>query len=633
LPIKVLPQTLINQIAAGEVIVRMASVVKETVENAIDAGASRIEVALRNDMRDVEIRDDGQGMSREDAELSLQRHATSKIQTVEDLFHLQTRGFRGEALPSIASVSRMEIQTRADGALSGTRVVVEGGRIERIEPVGCPVGTRIMVRDLFYNTPARRKFLKSTTSEMNAVMSTITRQAIAQPHIGFRVERDGRGILDVPPKQNLSERFASILGSQIKGELLALDFGRENVHVTGLLAHPHDARGDRRSQFLFVNERPFAAKSLVAALEQACRGYVMVGRFPIMCIFIDVPPEEVDFNVHPTKDEVRFRNERFVAGTVYHAARGALEGSSALIGEVRFSGDKGSEQQKQPEGNTQQPSAPAADRPLPPPPDFFKSPDQLVRRVFDRKQERRETQADWLMEKARAEAPAQEPPKEKPRGKPLMTNQGETIAAGPGEQPDHSFWTRGYDPEPLGQIALTYILVRFGDELLIIDQHAVHERLVYIGLQKRPRHVASQSLLVPITMELDPGQSESLRELLPHFAAMGYEIGGFGPRTWAINSLPADLPEFDPVPLIIETIGDLEESRRIHALEDLRDRILIRTACHSAIRAGEELSLEKMRALLEQIKAERLSFTCPHGRPTIVRLSKTALDKQFKRVV
>lgn len=630
MPIRVLPQTLINQIAAGEVIVRMASVVKEMVENSIDAGAAGIEILVENNCRDVEVRDDGSGMDREDAELCLQRHATSKISTVEDLFSLRTRGFRGEAVPSIASVSRMEIQTRRRDVLSGTRLVVEGGRIERIEAVGCPPGTRIQVRDLFYNTPARLKFLKTPASEMNALLSTVMRQAMAQPGVGIRVERDGREVLDVPPGQSLAERFRSLLGSQLKGELLPLNFERGTTRIDGILAHPHDARGDRRSQFFFVNGRPFASKQLGAAMEQACRGYVMIGRFPIACVFIEVPPEEVDFNVHPTKDEVRFRNERSIAGAVYRAVQQALEGSPALVGEVKLDEQNGIE--------TEAREAPAKHdgpsiQPPPGPPGFFKTPEQLIRRAFERKQDRQRSQGDLLVEadkRARREAPA---PEKSLRLSVGRHGDGSAIAAGPGEKPDYGFWERGYEPEPLGQIAATYILVRFGDELLIVDQHASHERLVYIHLKHRTRRIDSQALMIPITMELDPAQSEALRGMVPHFERMGFEVSEFGRRTWAVNSVPADLPEFDPVPLIIESIGDMEEARRINALDDLYDKILIRTACHGAIRAGDILSMDRMKGLMAEIKAERLSFTCPHGRPTIVRLSKAELDKQFKRIV
>lgn len=637
MPIKVLSQTLINQIAAGEVIVRMASVVKELVENSIDAGATRIEISIRNDIRDVEVRDDGCGMNRDDVELCLQRHATSKISSVEDLFNLETRGFRGEAIPSIASVSRLEIQSRQPQSLSGTRVIVEGGKIQRIEPVGCPPGTRIVIRDLFFNTPARLKFLKSKVSEMNAVMSTITRQAIAQPSVGFRVERDGREVMELPSGQSLDERFASILGSQIKRDLVPVNFQRGEVQVSGYLAHPLDSRGDRRGQYFFVNDRPFSSKALVGSLEQACRGYVMIGRFPVLCLFITIPSEEVDFNVHPTKEEVRFQNERFIAGTIYHAAQEALGGSPALVGEMKLGED---DVKTTEEGTQETPPASQEAAAISPPPAFFRSPEQLIQRAFDRKQEQQTSQSDWLVEADRQRfSPSPQQAPFVPPGTPTRSgavyrdSRGEVISAGPGENPDTGFWARGIEPEPLGQIANTYILVRYGEDLLVVDQHASHERLVYIDLKNRVRKPDTQPLLIPITLELEPAQSETLREMLALFEDLGIEISEFGPRTWAVNSLPADLPEFDPVPMIIELIDDMEQSKKINALEEMRDKILIRTACHSAIRAGMQLSMEKMRELLKQIKAERLSLTCPHGRPTIVRLSKNELDKQFKRIV
>ncbi|MCC5877866.1 MAG: DNA mismatch repair endonuclease MutL [Candidatus Sumerlaeia bacterium] len=640
MPIKVLPQTLINQIAAGEVVVRMANVVKELVENSIDAGATRIEIIVANEARDLEIRDDGCGMTREDAELSLQRHATSKINSVEDLFELQTRGFRGEALPSIASVSRLEIQTRPPADISGTRVVVEGGRIQRIEGVGCPPGTRIIVRDLFYNTPARLKFLGSVVSEMNSIMLMITRQAMAQPTIGFRVERDGRDILDLPAGQSLTDRFRGLMGSQVKKDPLVLGMERHGISIGGLLAHPQDTRSDRRAQYYFVNGRPFSSKAIQGSLEQACRGFVMVQRFPICCVMIDINPREVDFNVHPTKEEVRFQNERAVAGAVYHAAKAALEGTSAHVDDITLPRGEDIPREAAPGDDkateTGKPQAPHADTR---PPGFFTSPDELVRRAFERKGGR-EQQTDWITEadKYRNIPPAQEPssPGEKDHHDRLLRirrKDGQAVYAGPGEKPNNDFWARGYDPEPLGQIAYTYIMVRFGQDLLIVDQHAVHERLVYLALKRRQRDLESQSLLIPITIELSPQQHAIMPHLVETFEKVAMEVSEFGPRTWAIQSLPADLGDFDPVPMVIEMIDDFEEARRINALEDLRDRLLIRTACHSAIRAGDSLSMERLRTLMAEVKAERLSFTCPHGRPTIVRLTKDELDRQFKRIV
>ncbi|MCC6547465.1 DNA mismatch repair endonuclease MutL [Candidatus Sumerlaeota bacterium] len=630
MPVRILPQTLINQIAAGEVVVRMASVVKELVENSIDAGATRIEIKVGNEARDLDVRDDGCGMSRDDAELSLQRHATSKIQTVEDLFSLATRGFRGEALPSIASVSRMEMHTRQKDSLSGTRIIIEGGRIQRIESFGCPTGTRIIIRDLFFNTPARHKFLKSTISEVNALLATVTRQAIAQPLIGFRVERDDREVFELPPGQNLVDRFASILGSHLKGKLLPVDFERDGTRVQGVLAHPHDARNDRRSQYFYVNERPFSSKSLTAALEQACRGFVMIGKFPMGALFVGIAPGDVDFNVHPTKEEVRFRDERHVAGTVFHAVRAALEGSEALVGSVEF---REEEKHESPERN------PADAEPTPPQgaranvlPGFFTSPEQLVRRAFERKKDRPH-QTDWMQEAQRFHAAPQRSSQPVGRRMAMRHEDGSTISAGAGELPDEAFWSTRYEPEPLGQIAATYMLVRHGPDLLIVDQHAAHERIVYLSLQRRAAEANTQPLLIPVTFDLEPAESEALRDLRGDLARLGFEVEEFGARNWVLQSLPADLPEFDPVPMIRDLISDFEESRRARALEEMREKILIRTACHSAIRAGMQLTQAMMQELLNQIRAERLSLTCPHGRPTIVRLGRDELEKYFKRVV
>ncbi|CAN5401097.1 DNA mismatch repair endonuclease MutL [soil metagenome] len=623
--IQVLPQTLINQIAAGEVVVRMANVVKELVENSIDAGATRIEVLVSDDVRSVEVRDDGCGMGRDDAELSLQRHATSKIRTVEDLFHLQTRGFRGEAIPSIASVSRMEIQTRETDALSGTRIVIEGGRIQRIEAAGAPPGTRMIIRDLFFNTPARLKFLKSPMSEANALIGMLTRQALAQPAIAFRVERDGREVLELPANQTLEDRFAALLGSAKKLPLIPLNLTRDNVTISGYLAHPHDARSDRRSQFYFVNDRPFFSRQLSGALEQACRGYVMSSKFPMGCFFITIAPEEVDFNVHPTKEEVRFRDERFVAGALFHAAKEALEGSSALVGNVQLPDEEVSVAgaSRSPLPSDMPVASPQPSNPFPA---FFSNPDSLVRRAFDRKQQ---SQPDLLAPRAPSLPIAE--PQRLLRTTPHHPD-GSDIAAGPGERPDNSFWSQPYSPEPLGQVADTYIIVRYGPDLLMIDQHAVHERLVYLDLKRRQRGADSQPLLIPISLELTAAQGEIIRSMHANLAAIGIEVSEFGPRSWAVNSLPADLPEFDPAPMIMELLDDFEETKRNNAVDELRDRVLIRAACHSAIRAGAQLSVPVMEGLLQQIKAERLSFTCPHGRPTIIRLSKHELDRQFKRV-
>jgi DNA mismatch repair protein MutL len=624
--IRVLPQTLINQIAAGEVVVNMASVVKELVENSLDAGTTQLDVALSDSMLDLEIADDGMGMGRDDAELALQRHATSKIRTAGDLMQLATRGFRGEALPSIASVSRMEILTRPHESPAGTRILVEGGSLERIESVGCPAGTRIHVRDLFYNTPARRKFLKSPTGEWNAVVQTIVRQALAAPAVGFRVTRAAETAVQFAAGQDVAARFADLLGSRLPGQLLMIGHERPECRVEGVIAPPSEtSRGDRRYEYLFVNGRPFSSKPISSAIEQACRGYLMTGRFPVFALFITVPSGEVDVNVHPTKEEVRFRSERNIAGTCYEGVRLALEsGVGAPV--LSLTGER--PEPMIPSG-VPAPVIPVESSPLP---GFFNSPQALVERAFQRKQQSAR-QEDWVgltLDQPAAKDGDPDTPILQPRS---IGRRLEPIAAGPGETPNHEFWDRPYDPEPLGQVALTYVIARFGDDLLLIDQHAAHERLKYLEFAATLRPGgASQTLLVPPTIELGASQSSLLGRLAPRLAELGFDVEPFGGRTFIVRSIPADLYRLDPVAILMDLVDDMEEQRGQESVDALRDRLLIRAACHGSIRGGQALSLPEMRELLKLMRLHRLSFTCPHGRPTIQCLTRHELDKRFGRL-
>jgi DNA mismatch repair protein MutL len=626
--IQVLPQTLINQIAAGEVAVNMASVVKELVENALDADAKQIEIALSDNMLDMEISDDGIGMDRDDAELALQRHATSKIRSSEDLVQLMTRGFRGEAIPSIASVSRMEILTRPRDAVAGTRVQVEGGSIERIESVGCPAGTRIRVHDLFYNTPARRKFLKSPTSEWNAVVQTVVRQALAAPDVGFLVSKGGQAGVQFPPGQDFSARFADLLGSRLSGDLVSFFHQRGECSVSGVIAPPTEAsRGDRRYEYLFVNGRPFSSKSITAAIEQACRGFLLTGRFPMFAIFITVPPTDVDINVHPTKEEVRFRDERHVAGTCHHAVRNALEATTVVPSVAVDSYVPPAPV------TTQAFTAASPEAGAPPMPAFFSSPEALVRRAFEGKQ-RREQQADWVgvaMDAESEKSPSKDAVELEPDGP--ARERLKPVAAGPGEKPESEFWNRPYLPEPLGQVALTYIVAVYGDDLLVIDQHAAHERLKYLEFaESLGKGGEVQTLLVPPTIEIGASQAALLEKLVPTLAELGFEVEAFGGRSYMIRTVPADLVRINPEAILTDLLDDMEENRGRASLDDLRDRLVIRAACHGSIRGGQALSIEEMSELLRLMRVHRLSFTCPHGRPTIIRLSRHDLDRRFGRL-
>ncbi len=617
--IRVLPQTLINQIAAGEVIARMASVAKELVDNSIDAGASRVEVDLSADARSIEVRDDGAGMDRDDAEMSLQRHATSKIATLADLVELATRGFRGEALASIAAVARMEVQTRRREDLDGTRIVVEGGVIHRIEPVGCPPGTRIVARDLFFNTPARLKFLKSASSEAQAVAAILTRLALAASDVGMAFRRDGEEQFSHPPGQILEERFASILGSALTAPLVPIRHERGEMVVSGAIAPPSCTRGDRRYQFLFVNGRPFGSRSLTASLEQAFRGHIMVQRYPIAAVMISLPPSEVDFNVHPAKEEVRFQDEREVAGAIYRAVEAAVvagAGRGVSVGGAIHP------------GAVEVPASPAL-------PGFFRTPESFVTRGLTGSPSGH--QRDWVAEAKRLGVAPQATGADRPAaaGAPMVLRHADDslISAGPGEVPDPEFWSDPHEVEVLGQIAQTYIVARHGRDMLVVDQHAAHERLVYLRLARRDWTMESQTLLVPVHVELPSNLAGAVAGAVPILAGMGFDLEQSGARSWAVREVPADLDGADIASLLMDLVADIESGARDDSLARRRDRILIRAACHSAIRAGQTLAPTQMIDLIDQMRRERLAFCCPHGRPTIVRVAEGELERWFKRVV
>ena len=328
--IQILPELLVNRIAAGEVIVRPASVVKELLENAIDAGATRVAVEIGNACRDITVRDDGQGISRPDAALVLVRHATSKITQFDDLYDLGTRGFRGEALASIASVARVQILTRRKGDIAGTRITAEGPAEPRIESAGAPEGTEIRVRELFFNTPPRLKFLKSPASELNQILQMVTRQAFVRPDIGFSVTNEKGMMFDLPPGQDWTDRVASLLGGGVREHLLDVDEERHGVHVTGFVLRPAASRKDRRNQYFFVNGRPIASRAMSFVLQQAYKGVIMVQRYPVCVLNLTLPPGEVDLNVHPTKEEVRFRSESLVHGVLHRVVHGRLQRANLM---------------------------------------------------------------------------------------------------------------------------------------------------------------------------------------------------------------------------------------------------------------------------------------------------------------
>ena len=666
--IRVLPETLVNKIAAGEVIVRPASVVKELVENAIDAGATRVEVEVDNDCRDLRVRDDGRGISREDAELALVRHATSKIEQFDDLWALDTRGFRGEALASIAAVSRLQILTRCRGDLAGTLIESEGGGGVRIGSTGAPEGTEVRVRELFFNTPARLKFMKSPASELQQVLAVVTRQALILPAIGFAVTRGRDTLLDVPPRQEWADRVGTLLGTGIRENLLPLDTTRHGVRVTGFAVRPEVSRKDRRHQHFFVNGRPVSSRSLSFAVQEAYRGVIMVQRFPIVVADITVPAGEVDVNVHPTKEEVRFRQESLVNGAVHRAVQGALQAANLMPTMDLGGGSPAAPSPWTPSAPTQEdflgalgPVMGGSSATMPvdfsnltrnvaAPPDAVvhaargsASPEDEVERLEREAAAVARAEAEHgAVERAELAAPAarSQPGASVAAGgsacdvRPMASSLGRVVDR-PAEDgatlASHPLLQLGRLPEPLGQVALCYIIAQAGDDLLLIDQHAAHERLLYLKFAAAPHGAPEQPLLVPVSVDVPAPAVPFLLKLVPVLAQLGLAVEHFGGQTFVVQSVPADLPRMDPAAVLSDLLDDFESLGRVEEVEVLRDRVVTRMACRAAIKAGQHLHMEEMRALIRDIVVARLGFTCPHGRPTMILLTRDQLDRYFKR--
>ena len=618
-----LPKILIDQIAAGEVVVRPASVVKELIENSIDAQARHISITVANALRDISVVDDGTGMSHEDAQIALERHATSKIQSLEDLHALRTRGFRGEALPSIAAVSRLTLTTRRADDLAATRILVEGGRIAAIEQVGAPPGTHAAARELFYNTPARLKFLKGPAAELGQISRVIVRQAFAAPATAFRFVNQQRLYLDLPADQSLESRARQLLG--IAGDnLLEVQFEKYDLRVCGYVAKPIEARRDRRHQFFFINGRPISHRTLAYGVEQAYAGTITTQHYPVVVLFIELAPEDVDVNVHPTKEEVRFRDENKIVGLVHRAVAETLHAAN-LAPHLRLPAQQAA-------------SADTPEMPKTSPTDFqaqfilASQALQIPGAPYQSPALRRDRPSESAQQNvARLDTP---PPFVGAKVTPI---EQATIAT-PSAEDDTiasavvvSSFPETSSPQAITQIADTYIVAQAGDGLLLIDQHAAHERLLYLRAQEQKGRPTIQPLLVPISVEIRPGDRPLMDDLAPVLAEMGFETEAFGGHTFIVRSVPAMFDHVDVAALINALLDDLAGAGTAREGERLRERVLTRLACHAAVKAGQHLPVEEMQQLIDDLLKARLSFTCPHGRPTMIFLTRDQLDRQFKR--
>ena len=600
--IKLLPETLASQVAAGEVVERPASVVKELVENSIDAGARAIEVGIqRGGMSRIRVVDDGCGMDRDDALLSLERHATSKIASAADLAAISTLGFRGEALPSIASVSRLRLSTREPGAVAGTEILVNGGRIETVRDGGEAPGTQIEVRSLFYNVPARRKFLRSETTEARNIEHQFFLQALAHPEIGFTLVREDNIASQLPITTSLRDRIRDLYGAKLLDDLLEISLrDRRGIQVHGWIGRAGVSRQTRAQQFVFVNGRAIDSGILSTALREGYHTALMRGQFPVTFLFVDLDPREVDVNVHPSKREVRFRDPASVREAIVEAVQRTLE-SGRVEWQRKFNA----------------PAAPAAG--LPPGPAATR-PDGGTTSV-----------SSQIVGRDTARPSNFAPPDQASRADSL--NLPRPID---GNRPEPQIEPRRDQQfQIIGVLNRLYVLMENSDGLVLVDQHAAHERILFEELRRRMEEqgVPSQRMLLPQIFSLPPRDAEWVERNVATLQKMGIGVENFGANSFRVDTLPAFLEIADAAGFLRKVIDELITTSRSSSPLRLGEDMIAKTVCRHAVKANDPLRYPEIEKLIRDLLACDLPYCCPHGRPTMIQISHAELEKKFGRKV
>ncbi len=604
--IKILPENLTNKIAAGEVVERPASVVKELVENALDAGCSEVVVEIEGGGRRlIRVTDNGSGMSRVDALLSLERHATSKIATDGDLFQLATLGFRGEALPSIASVSRFTLATREEAQIEGTEIYAEGGRIKEVKACGMARGTAVSVRNLFFNTPARLKFMKSAETETGHVGEFMTRLAISRPEVRFTFLNDGRSVFRALDG-DLRGRIAALLGNALAADLYPVDFTADGLMVRGLAGRPDCSRSASSHLYTYINGRFIRDRVVQHAILQAYRNFMERGRYPIVALFIDLPPAEVDVNVHPTKHEVRFREQGRVHDAIQAAVETVLRATPWLRGAAK----------EEPAVHTALPQSPAST--------------QRIAGV-------REALARYRPESERQQSFPAGPGIRNPE---FGMGKAELCAPHPELRTLNSKLPTPEAPgyfsglTIIGQFNAAYILCQDGSDLVLIDQHAAHERVAFERLKSQVAggRVESQGLLFPETVEFSFGEAAASAEHQAELDRLGFELECFGGSTRILKAVPRLLAGGDYLRTLRDILEEFQGLGRSRTFADALEDILTRIACHSVVRGAHSLTFPEISALFSQMDAADFSTNCPHGRPVFRRLGLGEIEKMFKRL-
>ncbi|OGO26303.1 MAG: hypothetical protein A2W33_09315 [Chloroflexi bacterium RBG_16_52_11] len=584
MPIHLLPSDVASQIAAGEVIERPASVVKELLENAIDAGAGFISVSIEEaGKRLIEVVDDGCGISPSELPVAVERHATSKLNTAEDLFHVTTLGFRGEALASISSVAQVTITSRTQESPQAARLVIDAGKKESVNWVGAPLGTIVRVENLFFNVPARLKFLKSELTERRHIDELVTRYALAYPRVRVHLKQEGKYAIQTSGNNDRREILAGLYGAETARQMLEVLAGTDGINLVGYISPISITRSNRKEITFFVNGRPVQDTALNSALVQAYHTMLMVGRYPLAALFLELPPEEVDVNVHPTKAEVRFRNPNLVFSAVQNGVRRSLLAHTPVPGL-----------------NLSDPWA--------------------------------ESQARWgrLPEQTwGGETPSLRRDEDVPEATSVFP--GEQIEQPSEIQPEIQPVAKTPILRLIGQVAAAYLVAEGPDGLYLIDQHAAHERVLFEEyLAVNSATIPAQILLQPISVELPPSSIRLLNDQLPIINQLGFIVESFGPRAFLVRAIPALFAGLDPSAALRVLVEDFEEDET-PLQSEVQAKLIARVCKRAAIKAGQVLSVEEQRALLSRLESCRSPRTCPHGRPTMIHLSVDLLERQFGR--
>ncbi len=628
--IHVLDDSTINKIAAGEVVERPASVIKELIENSIDAGATRIEVEIMaGGTSFMRVTDNGKGMSLEDARLAILRHATSKIKEVGDLNTIGTLGFRGEALPTIASVSRFLLLTRQAGQELGTQVKISGGKTPDIQEAGCNIGTTIKVEDLFFNTPARKKFLKTTHTEGAKINDFIVKLALSNPSIAFQFINNNKMSIATPGNGSLFDTIQSIYGGQVADSLLGLDFEAEDIRITGYITKPSMLKSSRGWQTFIVNGRIISNKAIAKAIDNAYHSLLPKSGFPLAVLQIEVPQRTIDVNVHPQKSEMKFEDEGLIFKAVYKTIVDAIRPANQSLQNVAAEVEHVERHYTMepmhfvpasapgPQGNSTHPEA----RDVPPRTIY----EAVHRSAAATQVSFGEAQAQLQKEKNAGAAGASPsnyaqvddmlPPREMV-GEPV-TKPAESLA---------------YEGAivPIGQVDLCYIIAQDAKGLYIVDQHAAHERILYDKFSAMAEDIPSQQLLVHQLLDFDAKETLLIEENNVLFRSLGFDMEACGENEFRLKEVPTDIPVAEAEDIIREILTSLHDMHKLTA-QEIRHACLATTACRAAIKAGDELNLRQMQIILEELAHTARPYTCPHGRPTILKFSSDELAKMFKR--